>query len=322
MHIPCIWYSLHPVAPPAHRVLFLHNQDSVNQVQGAGQCAPLSVQQRTAMIAYYGPVTCTSIPWTLAFGGCSFNGDHAGAPLVRSGSCPTQAGTLDLSSKGITSVPPEAFANMTKMAWVPWTRRASLLEHEWHLEMILHVPYIISVFDLILHGVCLRIYAFNFGCLRIYAFYFFYVVCGSHWVVCFVLVWEYTYISLHGWRMHSGVGVLHLQNRHVSRRFHMKCVLAIRRNTLNAYSLHLHIYDRCGVCARLTWLFLEVRTHLYSTDTLTRAHTHWRTRKGAATAKERKPDCFLLPPHRTLGLSGNQLSSLPDTVFDGLSALT
>ena len=93
------------------------------------------------------------------------------------------------------------------------------------------------------------------------------------------------------------------------------------RDTLNAYSLHLHIYDRCGVCARLTWLFVEVSTHLYSTDTLTRAHTHWRTRKGAAMAKECKPDCFLPPPHRYLNLYSNQLSSLPASVFAGLSAL-
>jgi hypothetical protein len=33
--------------------------------------------------------------------------------------------------------------------------------------------------------------------------------------------------------------------------------------TLNAYSLHLHIYDGCGVCARLTWFFLEVSTHTH-----------------------------------------------------------
>jgi hypothetical protein len=53
--------------------------------------------------------------WTLAYGGCSFSGDYAGAPLVRSGSCPTQGGTLELSSKGITSVPAGAFAGMAKM---------------------------------------------------------------------------------------------------------------------------------------------------------------------------------------------------------------
>jgi hypothetical protein len=56
-----------------------------------------------------------SIPWTLAFGNCTFSGDYAGAPLVRSGSCPTQGGSLGLSGKGITSVPADAFAGMAKM---------------------------------------------------------------------------------------------------------------------------------------------------------------------------------------------------------------
>ncbi len=69
-------------------------------------------------------------------------------------------------------------------------------------------------------------------------------------------------------------------------------------------------------------LFLEVNTHLSSTETLTRAHTHWRTLRGAAMAKECTPDCFLPPPHRRLRLQNNQLSSLPDSVFGGLSALT
>jgi hypothetical protein len=51
----------------------------------------------------------------VAFGGCTFSGDYAGAPLVRTGSCPTQAGDLMLLAKGITSVPPDAFQNMTQM---------------------------------------------------------------------------------------------------------------------------------------------------------------------------------------------------------------
>jgi hypothetical protein len=54
-------------------------------------------------------------PWTVGFGECTFSGNSDGAPLVRSGSCPTQGGKLDLSSKGITSVPAEAFAGMAKM---------------------------------------------------------------------------------------------------------------------------------------------------------------------------------------------------------------
>ncbi len=56
-----------------------------------------------------------SDPWTMAFGGCTFSGNYAGAPLVRAGSCPTQGGTLDLYGKGITSVPANAFAGMAKM---------------------------------------------------------------------------------------------------------------------------------------------------------------------------------------------------------------
>jgi hypothetical protein len=50
---------------------------------------------------------------------------------------------------------------------------------------------------------------------------------------------------LHVWQMPYGVRVLHLQHRHVFRLFHMKCMPA----TINAYSLHLHIYDRCVLCA-------------------------------------------------------------------------
>ncbi len=53
--------------------------------------------------------------WTVAFGNCTFSGDYAGAPLVRTGSCPTQGGLLNLAGKGITSVPPDAFQNMTQM---------------------------------------------------------------------------------------------------------------------------------------------------------------------------------------------------------------
>jgi hypothetical protein len=60
-------------------------------------------------------LSAQSEPWTVSFGGCSFSGDYAGAPLVRTGSCPTQAGYLDLSGKGITSVQPDAFQGMPQM---------------------------------------------------------------------------------------------------------------------------------------------------------------------------------------------------------------
>jgi hypothetical protein len=79
------------------------------------QCLTISAQQINTLMTYEGPITCTSIPWTVAFGGCTFSGDYAGAPLVRTGSCPTQGGYLYLGSKGITSVPPDAFQNMTQM---------------------------------------------------------------------------------------------------------------------------------------------------------------------------------------------------------------
>jgi hypothetical protein len=59
--------------------------------------------------------SASALPWTVGFGGCTFSGNDSGAPLVRSGSCPTQGGTLELQGKGITSVPAEAFAGMAKM---------------------------------------------------------------------------------------------------------------------------------------------------------------------------------------------------------------
>jgi hypothetical protein len=59
--------------------------------------------------------SASALPWTVGFGGCTFSGDNDGAPLMRSGSCPTQRGNLELSSKGITSVPPQAFQGMAQM---------------------------------------------------------------------------------------------------------------------------------------------------------------------------------------------------------------
>jgi hypothetical protein len=59
--------------------------------------------------------SASALPWTVPFGGCIFRGDYDGAPLVRSGSCPTLVGLLDLSSRGITLVPADAFEGMPKM---------------------------------------------------------------------------------------------------------------------------------------------------------------------------------------------------------------
>ena len=53
------------------------------------------------------------MPWSVTFGGCSFSGDYNGAPLERSGSCPTQSGNLWLNNnKAITSVKNDSFAGM------------------------------------------------------------------------------------------------------------------------------------------------------------------------------------------------------------------
>jgi hypothetical protein len=60
--------------------------------------------------------SASALPWTVSFGGCIFSGDYDGAPLVRSGSCPTLDGVLDLSRRGITLAPADAFAGMAKMA--------------------------------------------------------------------------------------------------------------------------------------------------------------------------------------------------------------
>jgi hypothetical protein len=58
----------------------------------------------------------SALPWTVKFGNCTFSGDDSnGASLMRSGSCPMKDGTLDLSSKRIKSVLPQAFAGMAKM---------------------------------------------------------------------------------------------------------------------------------------------------------------------------------------------------------------
>jgi hypothetical protein len=54
-------------------------------------------------------------PWTVDFGNCTFSGDYAGAPLVRTGSCSAQDGNLDLQGKGIASVQPDVFKGMPKM---------------------------------------------------------------------------------------------------------------------------------------------------------------------------------------------------------------
>lgn len=54
----------------------------------------------------------SAAPWNVTFGNCSFSGDTDGAPLAREGSCPGQAGKLDLDHKGITLIYADAFDDM------------------------------------------------------------------------------------------------------------------------------------------------------------------------------------------------------------------
>jgi hypothetical protein len=63
----------------------------------------------------------TANPWIVEFGGCTFSGDYDGAPLVRTGSCPTAPDAtswnfvLDLRYKGITSVQTDSFQGMSNL---------------------------------------------------------------------------------------------------------------------------------------------------------------------------------------------------------------
>jgi len=50
--------------------------------------------------------------WSVQFGGCVFSGDFDGVPLVRTGSCATEGGSLDLMGRGITALKSDSFADM------------------------------------------------------------------------------------------------------------------------------------------------------------------------------------------------------------------
>jgi hypothetical protein len=69
-------------------------------------------------------------------------------------------------------------------------------------------------------------------------------------------------------------------------------------------------------CTRFTYCFTrKARTH---THAHTHAHTHTRR---PCDGGESETDCFLPPSHRDLSLRGNMLTSLPEGLFGGLSAL-
>ena len=78
-------------------------------------------------LAFFTSASSTDV---VSFGGCDFSVqccgscgsdrrwlclDTDGGPLVRSGSCPTQPGELNLCFGGITSVPADAFKGMTQL---------------------------------------------------------------------------------------------------------------------------------------------------------------------------------------------------------------
>ena len=100
-------------------------------------CVPLTSAQISALHTYRGPtqscactagysgpdggcipcgagtfITCSSAPWSVSFGACTFTGDSSGADLVRTGSCSTETGTLILDNKGITSLGNDPFGGM------------------------------------------------------------------------------------------------------------------------------------------------------------------------------------------------------------------
>ena len=101
---------------------------------GGVSCVDVSQQTPTATPPPPGLLATPAATWTwtVNFGGCTFSGDKVcpfdisiggctgqGAPLVRSGSCPEQSGTLDLSwlytGFGITTLPANVFQDMSQM---------------------------------------------------------------------------------------------------------------------------------------------------------------------------------------------------------------
>ena len=84
-------------------------------------CVPLTSSSRTALSDYSGPTGLCGSPGTasapqqgeksIAFGDCSFYKSSDGV-LSRTGACPTQSGTLELSGKGIKSLAAGFFDGM------------------------------------------------------------------------------------------------------------------------------------------------------------------------------------------------------------------
>jgi hypothetical protein len=78
-------------------------------------CKSWSKQILLALLGLLAASRGAALTWTVRFGNCTFFDDSDGATLMRSGSCPMKDGLLDLSSKRIKFVQPQAFAGMAKM---------------------------------------------------------------------------------------------------------------------------------------------------------------------------------------------------------------
>ena len=77
-----------------------------------------------------------------------------------------------------------------------------------------------------------------------------------------MLAWEYIYISFASFKFGKCImGYEYFIYEVYARNF--KCIF-----------LAFDVSVTFDACARLTLVFLEAGTHLYSTDTLTRTHTH------------------------------------------------
>ncbi len=66
------------------------------------------------------PTRASGVAWKVSFGRCTFMGETSGAPLARIGQCNSESGVLlDLSNKGITSLPDGVFDYLEQLTCVP-----------------------------------------------------------------------------------------------------------------------------------------------------------------------------------------------------------
>ena len=107
---PFLSLLLPSCCPPSH-VLPSHSCTLARVHTPSHECECVN-EAHAKIHARQGYIPSVPAPWSVTYGGCSFSGDYNGAPLERSGSCPTQSGYLQLINKGITSVKSDSFAGM------------------------------------------------------------------------------------------------------------------------------------------------------------------------------------------------------------------